>query len=244
MRVADRGPRDLGRDARRRAVGLPDHVQKRDLADRRGDLRVGGRRGQRIASAHRRPERHDAPRVDALGLPGVGDRAAPVLELARGHEAIGLAPAVAEATMVEHQGVQPASGEALGERPQAIAPRPRQAMRHHHDRPTAGDARFRGITYNIPTPVVWRCVTSSSRRPGSARGSVRTSAFRGSNVVPTRPKATPRNHRNFSQIAAKSPNRTAVRTMLEGSSRDGARTGADGPVVVGRRSRPTGGIGA
>jgi hypothetical protein len=49
-------------------------------------------------------------------------------------EEVPLAGAVAETAVIEHEGREAAVREALGESTEAIAPRPRQAVRHHHDR--------------------------------------------------------------------------------------------------------------
>ena len=116
------------------AVRLAHQVEEGDLADRGGDAGVGGRGGKRVAAAHRGTEGHDPRGVDAWEGAGPGDRRRPVLELAARVEQVRLAAAVAEATVVEDEGREPGGGEALGERAQPVAPRPRQAVRHDHDR--------------------------------------------------------------------------------------------------------------
>ncbi len=65
---------------------------------------------------------------------GEGDRRAPVLELARGLEEVRLAAAVAEAAVVEDERRDAGGREALGERPEPVAARAGQAVRHDDDR--------------------------------------------------------------------------------------------------------------
>ena len=113
---------------------LADDVEEGDLADRGGDARVVGGGGQRVAAAHRGAEGRDPVGVDPGQRAGEGDRRAPVLELARRVEEVGLAAAVAEAAVIEDERGEPGRREALGERPEPVAPRPREAVRHDDDR--------------------------------------------------------------------------------------------------------------
>ena len=102
--------------------------------DRRRHARVAGRRGERVAAAHRRSEGDDPLRVGAVERACVRDRRAPVLELARRLEQVRLAAAVTEAAVVEDEREQPRRREALGERAEAVAACPGQPVGHHHHR--------------------------------------------------------------------------------------------------------------
>ena len=94
---------------------------------------VRGRR-ERVAAAHRGAEGRHALGVDARQRPGEGDRRPPVLELALRLEQVRLAAAVAEAAVVEDERRDARRREALGEGPEPVAPRPREPVRHDHDR--------------------------------------------------------------------------------------------------------------
>ena len=65
---------------------------------------------------------------------GERDCRPPVVELARGLEQVRLAAAVAEAAMVEDERRDPRRREALGERPEPVAPRAGEPVGHDDDR--------------------------------------------------------------------------------------------------------------
>ena len=121
-------------------MGLADDVEERDLADRGGDAPVLSRGGQRVSPAHRGAEGRDPLRVDRGQGAGERDRRAPVLELERRLEEVGLARAVAEPAVVEDERLEAGGGEALGEGAEPIAPRAREAVGHDDDRPLPGCA--------------------------------------------------------------------------------------------------------
>ena len=122
---------------------LAQDVEEGHLAHRRRDPPVVRRGGERVAAAHRGAEGGDPLGVDAGQRAGEADRRAPVLELARGVEEVRLAAAVAEAAMVEEERGDARRGEALGERPEPVAARPREAVRHDDDRRRGLAARRR-----------------------------------------------------------------------------------------------------
>jgi hypothetical protein len=124
-------------------VRLGDDVEERHLADDRGDPLVGGSGGERVSAAHRRPESRHPVGIDAGQGPPEGERRPPILELPARPEEVRLAAAVAEAAMVEDQGLDAGGREALGEGPQAVAPGSRKAVCHHHQRRRTGSARDR-----------------------------------------------------------------------------------------------------
>jgi hypothetical protein len=134
IRPSRGGDEHPGDHARRRAIRLHPDVEERYLADGGGHVTIVRRRGERVAATHGRSESRDPLRVDPGERACVRDRRPPVVELARGVEQVRLAPAVPEAAMVEHERRDARGREALGERPEAIAPRPRQAVGHDDDR--------------------------------------------------------------------------------------------------------------
>ena len=123
-------------------MGLAEHVEERHLADRRP--RRAGRPPPRASAL---PPPIDEPNVATRSgsTPGSDarerDRRAPVVELARGLEQVRLAAAVAEAAVVEHERGEARRGEALGERPEPVAARAGQAVRHDDDRRVAQSPR-------------------------------------------------------------------------------------------------------
>lgn len=157
--AADGCRQHLRRDPRPGAVRLSPGVEEGDLADHRGDRGIVDAGGERVATAHRGAEGRDPGGVDSWLRAGAGDRRTPVVELSARVEAVGLAAAVAEAAVVEQQRRDPGRGEALGEGAEAVAPRPREAVRHHRVRRGARGSldriqpRRAGVALNLELDV-------------------------------------------------------------------------------------------
>ena len=122
---------------------LAHDVEEGDLADRGGDTGIVRRGGEGVASSHRGAEGRHPARVDPWQRASEGDGGAPILELARRIEEIGLAAAVAEPAVIENECGESRGRKALGKGPKPVSPRPGEAVGHDHDRGLDGKARRR-----------------------------------------------------------------------------------------------------
>ena len=135
--------------ARARGARRREAVRERALADDGGDGAVAGGRLDHMPAAERGPPQRDPIVVDPVEAAGVRERCRPVAELALDVEQLaGLAAAVAEVPVGEHQRGDARVGEPLGVRLQAVLPRCAEAVAEDHQR------RPLGVGHEQPGPAV------------------------------------------------------------------------------------------
>ena len=169
--VLQRDLGELGRGQLRRHQRGLQAVGHRALRDDRRDRGLLRRDRERVAAAERGAEQADAR--DPLQPARVGERAAPVLELAVDVQQLArLAAAGAEVAVVEQQRGEAGLGEALGVGGQALVAHRREAVAEHdgtRSLPRGGRATRRPRRRSVTSCLRTEAMTAGTP-PGSGPG--------------------------------------------------------------------------